>query len=77
MKQAPVDLQKLRVALHNMDRGHLLMIAERALELLPNETLKALVGDFIQVPLLDEGQTGDAPLLDQVRKYCEARLAAN
>jgi hypothetical protein len=45
-----------------------------AIDLVPYETLEALVGDFIQVPLLDEGQAGDASLLDEVRKFCEASL---
>jgi len=74
VNQAPVDLQKLREALRKMSRGHLLMIAERALDHLPNETLVALIGGFVPVPLLDDGQTGDVPLLDQMREFCEASL---
>lgn len=50
------------------------MVAERAIELVPKETIDVLVGDFVEVPQLDEGRFGDASLLDQVRKFCEASL---
>jgi hypothetical protein len=43
VKRGSVDLEKLRVALRQMDRGHLLMIAERALDALPAVSLGGAV----------------------------------
>jgi hypothetical protein len=57
-----------------MSRGQLLMVAERTIDLVPNETLEAFVGDLVQVPILDEGQPGEASLPDEVDKFCEASL---
>ena len=74
MKQGSVDLEKLRVALRQMSRGHLLMIADRAIERVPHETLDEILGDMLRVPLLGVGEPREAPLLDQVREFCDASL---
>jgi len=57
-----------------MSRGHLLQIAERAIEQLPPERLEAIVGDFMSVPYLPEGQSGEVALIAEVRAFCEASL---
>ncbi len=49
MTNRAVDLEKLRVALQRLGRGNLLIIAERAIELIPRAKLAALVEDFIRL----------------------------
>jgi hypothetical protein len=67
VEQGSVDLAALRLALRQMPRGNILMIAERAIELLPEEALAILLRDFVQVPRL----------LDQVRTFHDASLSGN
>jgi hypothetical protein len=74
MKPACVDREKLRDALRQMRRGYLLKVAERAIDLVSSETLEALVGDFMQVPRLAEGQPGEASLPDEVNEFSEESL---
>ena len=74
MTQGSVDLEKLRVALRHMSRGHLLMIAERAIEIVPSAKLSVLVGDMVRLQPLGEGERGAVPLLDEVRKFHDASL---
>jgi hypothetical protein len=69
-----VDLEKLRVALRRMNRGNLLMVAERAIEIVPRAKLRMLVGDMVRLDELAEGKRGAAPLLDEVRKFHDASL---
>jgi len=72
VKEESLDLEKLRVALRQLDRGRLLIIAERAIEMIPSTSLDALVGDMIGVRRLIDGafdvamrgvRTEGAPLL--------------
>lgn len=44
-----VDIEKLRVALQRMKRNDLLMIAERAIEIVPRTKLQALVGNRVRL----------------------------
>ena len=74
VKPGGVDLEKLRVALRRMSRGNPLMVAERAIEIVPKAKLRALVGDMIRVDELVEGKRGAAPLLDEVRRFHDACL---
>jgi hypothetical protein len=74
MKPASVDREKLRAALRQMRRGDLLQVAERAIDLVSSETLEALVGDFMQVPRLADGQPGEGSLPDEVNTFCVASL---
>jgi len=69
-----VDLDKLRVALRRMSRGDLLLIAERATELVPKAKLGALVGDFVRLDKLARAKGGVKQLLDEVRTFHEAAL---
>jgi hypothetical protein len=68
-----VDLEKLRVALRQMGQGHLLMVAERAIEIVSNAEPGALVGDVVRLPLRVDGDAA-APLLDEVRKFHDASM---
>ena len=69
-----IDLEKLRVALRRMSRGNLLMVAERAIEIVPRTKLRALVGDMVRLEDLAEGKRGATPLLAEVRKFHDASL---
>jgi hypothetical protein len=74
MRGRGVDLDKLRVALRRMSRGNLLMVAERAIEIVPNTKLRALVKGMVRLDELAEARQGAAPLLDEVRKFHAASL---
>jgi hypothetical protein len=69
-----VDLEKLRVALRRLSRGNLLMVAERAIEIVPRAKLRMLVGDMVRIDELAESKRGAAALLDEVRKFHDASL---
>jgi hypothetical protein len=74
MTDRPVDLEKLRVALRRLSRGKLLMICERATELVPRARLAALVGDVVQLDEITKRKAGAVPLLAEVRKFHEASM---
>jgi hypothetical protein len=74
VKQGPVDLEKLRVALRRLSRGDLLMVAERAIEVVPRAKLRKLIGDRLRLDDLTVGKRGTASLLAEVRKFHEAGL---
>jgi hypothetical protein len=74
VNQGAIDPVKLRGELRHMSLGHLLMIADRAIDLVPDETLQLLVGDFVTVPRLAVGPPRNTPLFDQVQMFCEASL---
>jgi hypothetical protein len=69
-----VDLEKLRVAMRRMSRRSLLLVTERATELVPRAKLGALVGDIVRLENLAEGKGGVKALLDEVRKFHEVAL---
>ena len=72
--RSAIDLEKLRVALRRLSRGNLLMVAERAIEIVPKAKLRALVGDMVQIDELAERARGPTPLLEEVRKFHGASL---
>jgi len=74
MTRRAIDLEKLRVALRRLSRGNLLVMAERATELVPRDKLRALVGEFVRLDELAETKSGVAPVLDAVRKFHQASL---
>lgn len=74
MSRAAIDTEKLRVALRRMNRGSLLIVAERAIEIVPRAKLRQLVGDMVRIEELAEGKPGSASLLDEVKKFHEASL---
>jgi hypothetical protein len=57
-----------------MSRGRLLLVAERAIEIVPVAQLAALVGDMVRIPMLAEGEGGAGSLLDEVQKFHDASL---
>jgi len=74
MTRRATDLERLRVALRRLSRGDLLVIAERATELVPPANLRALVGDFVRLDRLAGRKLRAAPVLDEVRTFREASL---
>jgi hypothetical protein len=74
MSRAAVDTEKLRVALRRMNRGRLLIVAERAIEIVPRAKLRQLVGDMVRIEELADEKPGSASLLDEVKKFHEASL---
>jgi hypothetical protein len=74
MSRGAIDLDKLRVALRRMSRGNLLMVAERAIEVVPKAKLTELVGDMVRLDEIPEGRRGAASLLHEVRKFHDASL---
>ena len=74
MTRRAIDLERLRVALRRLSRGDLLIIAERATELVPRAKQRALVGDFVRLDRLAGRKSRAAPVLDEVRTFREASL---
>jgi hypothetical protein len=69
-----VDIEKLRVELRRMSRGNLLIVANRAIELMPRSKLSALVAGMVRLDRLTEGKRGTVSLLDEVRTFHEVSL---
>lgn len=68
------DLTKLRDELRGLRRCDLLIIAERAAELVSKAHLTPLLGDFMQVNVLVAPGTTRPPLIEEAQKfYCESR----
>jgi len=68
------DLDKLRTKLRALRRGDLLIIAERAAELVPRAKLEALLGDLVQVDAFESTTPKQTPLLKEVQKFHAASL---
>jgi hypothetical protein len=68
-------LERLRKELRGMRRGDLLIIAERAIELVPKATLKALVGDYVHVDDVAEASATPNAFLDEVQTFHVDSLA--
>ena len=75
MSGAPPDLERLRRALRALRRGDLLIIAERAAELVPHAQLGALLGDLVQIDAQRQANEAQAPLWKEVQKFHTAALA--
>lgn len=61
-----VDLQKLRHSLAQMTRGQLLIVAQRACAHVPVEGLPALLGDLVELKLVEDLATGPLSTLEEV-----------
>ena len=72
------DSTAVRAELRTLSRGSLLVIAERAAELIPEDQLSALLGDFVK---LEEHTCNTmhpaAALFDDVREFFNAAMAGN
>ena len=74
MSPSPVDREKLRVTLRRMKRGDLLVIAERAAELLPRAKLQVVFGDRLKLHEFTVTAGGRVGLLEEVRRFHDASL---
>jgi hypothetical protein len=61
MPRLPVDLEKVRAELPRMKRGSLLILVERALDLVPRSKLQELLKGHIKADLVDVPKRGDVP----------------
>jgi hypothetical protein len=58
-----------------MSRGDLLMVAERAIDLVPRSCLAALVGHSVRLDDLAPSKTSAASLLDEIKRFHAESLA--
>jgi len=65
----PVDLTALRRSLGSLSRGELLIVAERAVEMVPTAGLPSLLGDLVQIEGSVEATPGASTLLEEVRIF--------
>lgn len=71
MKPDEIDVEKLRKTLRLQDRGNLLILADRALDLVPRDKLGELVRDMIR---LEAGKPPSRALIDRVQDFYAAAL---
>ena len=74
MTRRAIDLKGVRRELRALPRGTLLMIAERAAELMSNAKLKALMADFFAINEIETASLVPPSLLDEVRTFHAASL---
>ena len=81
MTQHQIDSNTLRAELQALPRGGLLLIAERAIELISVDQLGALLGDIVQINVDptdahpdDAGTVVVSSLLDEVRSFHDATM---
>lgn len=65
-----VDLDKLRRSLAQLRRGELLIVAQRAAEMLPEGALPSLLGGLFELQSGAALAHGPAALLEEVQKFC-------
>jgi hypothetical protein len=71
---APIDRQKLRAQLRELDRGALLVLLERALDRISDTSTFEVVRDYLRPAQLPSA-TPAPPLLDEVLAWSKAALA--
>ena len=81
MTQHQIDSNTLRAELRALPRGSLLLIAERAIELVTQDQLGALLADIVQINVDPTDARSDYPatitgpsLLDEVRSFHDAAM---
>ena len=76
MTEHLIDFTAVRAELRALNRGSLLIIAERAIELMPAAQLSTLLSDFVRLTA-HPAEAGNAPvsLPDQVRAFYDAAMA--
>ena len=63
-----VDLRALRDSLGRLTRGELLIVAQRAVEMVPDTALALLMGGLVELQPDSEAAPGTATLLEEVRR---------
>jgi len=74
VNRGDVDLEKLRVALRRMSRGHLLMVAERAIAIVPRARARRARWRHGSARPTRRGEARRHPLLEEVRTFHDASL---
>jgi len=76
MTEPLIDFTAVRAELRALNRGALLIIAERAIELMPAAQLSTLLSDFVRVET-SPSEASYAPVsrLDEVRAFYDAAMA--
>lgn len=76
MTDTAVDFTAIRAELRELERGSLLIIAERAVELVTTDQLNILLGDFVHLTARST-EADDAPvsLPDEVRVFYDTAIA--
>jgi hypothetical protein len=69
MTRPSIDLEKLQGALRRLRRADLLVLAERATELVPPAKLQALLGDRLRLEDFARTKSGASALLAEVQKF--------
>jgi hypothetical protein len=75
MSELPVDLSALRRELQALPRGGLLVVAQRAIEMLPSAALPALLGDIVAIERSMQATAQAPSLLDEVRAFSASSLS--
>jgi hypothetical protein len=76
MTRPPTAAEIMRRKIRYLTRGNLLIIAERALELLPATQLDALMGDFVRPePTSSDNSIEADSVLDEVRRFYDAGIS--
>lgn len=73
MTGASVDREKLRLAIRRLNRGNLLLIAERAIGLVSSSKLRQLLGDIVKLDAVTAAPRASS-LLAEVQKFHAASL---
>ncbi|NHZ79554.1 hypothetical protein F2P44_09720 [Massilia sp. CCM 8695] len=78
MTEHPIDFTAVRAELRALNRGSLLIIAERAVELVPAAQLSTLLNDVVRLTARSS-ESGNAPvsLPQDVRAFYDAAMAGN
>ncbi|MDM5182134.1 hypothetical protein PO883_33730 [Massilia sp. DJPM01] len=78
MTEHLIDFTAVRTELRALDRGSLLIISERAIELMPATQLSILLSDFVRFTVRpSEAGNAAVSLLDEVRAFYDAAMAGN
>jgi hypothetical protein len=76
MTEHLIDFAAVRTELRALSRGSLLIIAERAIELMPATQLNTLLSDFVRLTTRPaEAGNATVSLLDEVREFYDAAVA--
>lgn len=74
VRKRSLDIDRLRVELRRMNCGELMIVADRAIDLVPQTKLRKLVGDIVAIDDFAIVPRATAPLLEEVRRFHDAAL---
>ena len=77
MSDIRIDLSALRRELQALPRGELLVVAQRAIEMLPEAALPMLLGDVVQIEQCLRTTARTPPLFDEVREFNASAMSGH